>query len=120
MGDGDKIGAAKHTGRNVGVIVGALLLGGGIYMFQMSSKKANEGKMADLEAFRSAYAKKCEAPAFQGPASAQLRDAYLNSNTLPQAVSKQLALLGSGSSCDEVTRALKAADFPMMAAAKTP
>jgi hypothetical protein len=120
MGDGDKIGAARHTGRNVGVILGVLLLAGGIYWFQMSAKKANEGKMVDLEAFRAAYAKKCDAPAFQGETPAQLRDAYLSSNTLPQTVSKQLALLGSGSSCEEVTRALKAADFPMMATAKTP
>ncbi len=115
MGDDDKIGAAKHTGRNMGVLVGVLALGGGIWWFQMSSKKQDEGKLADLEAFRAAYAQKCEAPAFAGKASEVLVDAYLNSATLPGAVQKQLTLLNSGTSCDEVTRALKAADFPMLA-----
>jgi len=115
---GEKIGAAKHMGRNLGVIVGVLALAGGIIGFQMYSGKQDTAKLATLEAFRSAYAQKCGAPpAFQGPAPEALRSAYLSSGTLPGTVEKQLALIGSGTPCEDVARALRAADYPMATAA---
>ena len=108
-----RIGAESHAGRNVGITIGVVALGAVIFGFTSYSNKQDAGKLAQLESFRSAYADKCEAPSFRGEAAPLLKDAYLRSERLQAAVTKQQAALNSGTPCDEVARALKAADFPM-------
>ena len=108
-----RIGAESHVGRNVGIMVGVVALGVAILGFTSYSNKQDAAKLAQLESFRSAYADKCEAPAFRGEATSLLKDTYLRSERLQAAVEKQQAALSSGAPCDEVARALKAADFPM-------
>jgi hypothetical protein len=44
-----------------------------------------------------------------------VRDAYLTSPTLQAAVAKQGSALEAGASCEEVLKALRAADFPIPA-----
>lgn len=108
-----RIGVESHVGRNVGIIAGVVALGAGIFGFTSYSNKQDGAKLARLESFRSAYAEKCEAPAFRGEAAPLLKDTYLRSERLQAAVEKQQAALSSGTPCDEVARALKTADFPM-------
>ena len=114
-----KIGAEHHVGRNVGIAVGIVLLGAGIFGFTSYSSKQDAARLEKLEAFRAAYAEKCEAPAFSAPASGVLRDTYLRSERLQAAVDKQHAALTSGAPCEEIARALKQADFPMPSPAST-
>ena len=109
-----RIGAESHVGRNVGIAVGVVALGAAIFGFTSYSNKQDAGRLAQLESFRSAYADKCEAPAFRTEASPLLKDTYLRSERLQTAVEKQQAALTSGVACDEITRALRAADFPML------
>ena len=108
-----RIGAESHVGRNVGIVVGVVALAAGIFGFTSYSNKQDAAKLAQLESFRSAYADKCEAPAFRSEATSRLKDTYLRSERLQAAVEKQQAALSSGTPCDEVARALRAADFPM-------
>lgn len=108
-----RIGAESHVGRNVGIVVGVVALGAAIFGFTSYSNKQDAAKLAQLESFRAAYADKCEAPAFRGEAAPLLKDTYLRSERLQAAVGKQQAALSSGTPCDEIARALKAADFPM-------
>jgi hypothetical protein len=116
-----KIGAESHAGRNVGILVGVVAVGAAIFGFTSYSNRQDAAKLAQLESFRSAYADKCEAPSFRAEAPALLKDTYLRSERLQAAVDKQQAALSSGTPCDEIARALKAADFPMpQASSSTP
>lgn len=110
-----KIGAAHHYGRNVGIVVGALLLGAGAVGLTMYNSRQEAATLTQLEAFRSLYADKCEVPAFRGEASSVVKDAYLRSAVLRDALAKQQTALQAGAPCDEVARALKAADYPLPA-----
>jgi hypothetical protein len=111
-----KIGAESHAGRNVGMIVAVVALAVGIFVYTSYSGKQDSAKLGQLETFRAAYAEKCEVPSFRGEAPALLKDTYLRSDRLQAAVEKQNAALQAGTPCEEVGRALKAADFPMTAA----
>jgi hypothetical protein len=108
-----RIGAESHVGRNVAIVVGVVALGAAIFGFTSYSNKQDAAKLAQLESFRAAYADKCEAPSFRGEAAPLLKDTYLRSERLQAAVDKQQAALNAGAPCEEIARALKAADFPM-------
>jgi hypothetical protein len=115
-----KIGAESHTGRNVGILIGVALLGAAIFGFTSYSNKQDASKLAQLESFRAAYADKCEAPSFRGEAAPLLKDAYLRSERMQAAVETQQAELQAGAPCEEIARALKAADFPLPQASSSP
>jgi hypothetical protein len=108
-----KIGAAHHYGRNAGIIVGALLLGALAVWLTIHDSREDAATLTQLEAFRSLYADKCEAAGFQGEASSVVKDAYLRSAVLREALAKQQTALQAGAPCEEVARALKAADYPL-------
>jgi hypothetical protein len=110
-----KIGAAHHYGRNAGIIVGALVLGALAVGLTIYNSREDAATLTQLEAFRSLYADKCEAAGFQGEASSMVKDAYLRSAVLREALAKQQAALQAGAPCEEVARALKAADYPLPA-----
>ena len=108
-----KIGAESHVARNVGIVVAVVTLGASIFLYTSYSNRQDATKLAQLDSFRAAYAEKCEAPAFRGEAAQLLKDTFLRSERLQAAVEKQNAALQSGTPCEEIARALKAADFPM-------
>jgi hypothetical protein len=108
-----KIGTPSHTGRNLGLLGGVLLLGAAGFGFYRWSAGQDAQKVASLEAFRTAYADKCDAPAWRGATPALVRDTYLNSSRLQDAVARQQAALDKGVACDEVLKSLKQADFPL-------
>jgi hypothetical protein len=115
-----KIGVESHVGRNLGIAVAVVGLGAAIFGFTSYSNKQDAAKLGQLETFRAAYAEKCEAPSFRGEASSLLKDTYLRSERLQAAVDKQQAALASGAPCDEVARALRAADFPVPQPSSSP
>lgn len=108
-----KIGTPSHAGRNLGMVIGVLALGGGIAWFTMHGSKADTANLAKLDTFRAAYAQKCDAASFRGEPSPMLRDTYVRSTRLQETVDKQSAALAAGTSCDDVLKALKNADFPL-------
>ncbi len=108
-----KIGAASHIGRNVGIVDGALLIVAAIVGYTSYSSRQDGERLAQLESFRGAYADKCDVAAFRTPAPPLLKDTYLKTERLQAAVAKQQAALQAGASCEEIGRALRAADFPM-------
>ncbi len=108
-----KIGVESHIGRNVGILVGVVAVGAAIFGFTSYSNRQDATKLAQLESFRAAYAEKCEAPSFRGESTSLLKDTYLRSERLQAAVEKQQAQLSSGVPCDEISKALRAADFPI-------
>lgn len=108
-----KIGAESHVGRNVGILVGVVAVAAVIFGVTSYMSRQDAAKLSQLETFRAAYADKCEAPAFRGEAAPLLKDTYLKSERLQAAVATQQSALSSGTPCEEIARALKAADFPM-------
>jgi hypothetical protein len=108
-----KIGIAHHYVRNAAIGAAAIVVGLGVVAFSTYSSRQDAAKLAQLEAFRGAYADKCEAADFSGDASPVLRDTFLRSQRLQDAVAKQHAALEAGAPCDEIARSLKTADFPM-------
>jgi hypothetical protein len=108
-----KIGAASHLGRNAAIVVVTLAVALGVVAYTVHSGQEDGTLMAQLEQFRAAYAQKCDAPAFQGEPSALLKDTFLKSERLQATVAKQQTALAAGTPCEEVSRALRAADFPM-------
>jgi hypothetical protein len=110
-----KIGAKSNTGRTMMWIVGAVVAVGGMGAFYMMSGSSNEPKLKALEDFRGAFAAKCNNPEFSTPASQFLKDQFLNSSLLQDAVTKQATALQGGASCADVEQALKAASFPLAA-----
>jgi len=79
----------------------------------------DEPKMRALESFRSAFAQKCNNAEFGAPASTFLKDQFLNSSVLQEAVTKQAAALQGGASCADVEQGLRAASFPLSARPRT-
>ena len=110
-----KIGAEKHHGRTIMWIVGALASAVGIFVFYRSSASNDEPKLRALAEFRSAFAQKCNSAEFGGPTPAFVKDQFLNSTALQEAVTKQAAALQGGASCADVEQGLRAASFPMSA-----
>jgi hypothetical protein len=108
-----KIGVAHHYVRNVAIGAAAVIVGLGVVAFSTYSGRQDTAKLTDLEAFRAAYADKCEAADFSGESPPVLRDTFLRSERLQQAVAKQRAALEAGAPCEEIARSLKTADFPM-------
>jgi hypothetical protein len=108
-----KIGAPSHLARNLGFIAAAAALGAGIWGFYRHSAAVDDAKLAKLEAFRSAYAEKCDAANWRGQAPSVLRDNYLDSERLQQVVDQQNAALAGGTDCETVLKALKTAEYPL-------
>ncbi len=107
-----KIGAASHWGRNLAIAVGAVLLAVGSLGLSIYSNREDAATLNGLEAFRSAFADKCDVEYFRGEASSVVKDTYLRSEPLREAIAKQQQALQSGASCEEIARAHKAADYP--------
>ncbi|MGZ4288294.1 MAG: hypothetical protein ACXVW5_29385, partial [Solirubrobacteraceae bacterium] len=76
--------------------------------------------LRELAQFSSAYATQCDAPGFSAPPPPVVRDAYVHSHALQHVVAREAAALEAGASCDEVTQALRAADFPAPLPARPP
>jgi hypothetical protein len=114
-----KIGAKSNTGKTILWIGGALVAVGAMVTFYKMSGTNDEPKMRALEEFRSSYAQKCNNAEFSAPASAFLKDQFLNSTVLQEAVTKQAAALAQGASCADVEQGLRAASFPLSAHSHT-
>lgn len=108
-----KIGTTSHLVRNVMMVAAVATIGGGIWVFQSSTNKTNAAALTKLETFRAAYAEKCDAPSWRGESAPLVRETYLRSTKLQDTVSKQQTALSGGATCEDVFKALKAADLPM-------
>jgi hypothetical protein len=114
-----KIGAASNRGRNVMWIVGAVIAAVAMGAFYKLSASNDEPKLRALDDFRAAYAQKCNNAEFAGDAPAYLKDQYLKSDALQQAVQKQAQALQAGTSCADIEQALRTASFPLGAKNKS-
>jgi hypothetical protein len=114
-----KIGAPSHTARNIGVAIGLAVVSAAGFGFYRWSSAQDAQKLASLEAFRSAYAEKCDAPQWKGEPAPLVRDTFLNSSRLQDTIATQKAALDRGTPCEDVLKALKSADFPLPQVPKT-
>jgi hypothetical protein len=83
-------------------------------------KREDATNLRTLAEFSSAYAVQCDVPEMLAPPPLAVRDAYVHSRALQDVVTRQRAALASGASCEEVTQALRAADFPAPLPAHSP
>jgi hypothetical protein len=106
-----KIGAPSHLVRNVAVVVAAAGLGLGIWAYSAHSATQDAQRLAPFDQFRSLYAEKCGVPSYAGPAADVVKDAYLTSAPIRDAITKQTTALQGNTTCEEVQAALKSVDF---------
>jgi hypothetical protein len=115
------IGRAHHRRRNRWIAFGVIVAALGVTSHRVYWGQQDKAATAQLEHFQAAYAQRCDAAAFPDSSAAMLKGLYLGSSTLRAVVDRQLTALESGASCDAVSRALRAADFPLPATPeKTP
>ncbi|SRR5258706_11089690 len=119
--DGDtKLRSPWHMGRNL-LILGMLAAAAvAAIMFTMHSSGADTARMVRFDAFRQAYADKCNVPAYAKAPPDVIKEAYLGSVPLQAAVDEQASALASGATCEAVARALKAKDFAVPAPGPAP
>jgi hypothetical protein len=114
-----RIGGAPHPRRNRWLLAGlfgaAAVIGG--YYALVGWHDARE--LSQLEAFRAAYAQRCD-PRFAEPAARIVEEQYLGSSALQAEVDRQLAALQRGDGCTRVSIALKQAGFPLPTPAAAP
>ena len=108
-----KIGAESHVGRNVGIVVGVVGVGAGNLRLHVVLEQAGHGQAGAARELPLGVRRQVRGAVVPCEASSLLKDTYLRSERLQAAVDKQQAALAGGAPCDEVARALKAADFPM-------
>jgi len=84
------------------------------------NRRQDAAHLHELLQFSSAYATDCDAPELNAPLPPAVRGAYLRSPALQEVVARQTAELASGASCDDVTQALRNADFPAPLPARPP
>jgi hypothetical protein len=111
--DSTHIGPAHHPVRNYLIIAGAVLMGVAVGLYTWQVRAADADRSAQLDAFRTHYGEACGVAALAEPTPRMVRDLFVRSSRLQSVVSAQADALMRGVSCDEVTRALKAADFPL-------
>lgn len=109
------LGPPRHRRRNLFIAFGALVFALVAGAFALTARRAAPAKVEALEAFRAAYARTCDVPALAEPATPLMRDVYLRSPRLQATVAAQADALAAGAPCETVTRALRAADFPLPA-----
>ncbi len=110
-----KIGAPTHMARNLFVLLGVGAVVAAFIVFNSYQSKQDATKLQALDTMRGLYAQTCDAPQWNEQVPPVVRDTYLNSSHLQGVVEAQTAALRAGASCEDVTRALRAADFPMPA-----
>jgi hypothetical protein len=113
QGEGQKIGVAPHRRRNLWLLFGLLAAAFTMAAYYALLGRHNASEMQDLERFRAAYAQKCHAPRFAEPTPPMLKELYLSSSLLQAVIRQQSIALEGGASCEVVSKALRAADFPV-------
>lgn len=111
-----KIGAAPHWRRNLWLVVAVAAAAATLTIYYAFLGRHDAREVAQLEKFRAAYAQRCDSPGFADQTPAIVRETYLNSAALRDAVDRELVELQNGVSCDAIYKALRAADFPILAA----
>jgi hypothetical protein len=118
--DGNLKRGSWHMGRNL-LIMGVLAAAAAAaVVFQMRSSAADATRMERFDAFRQAYADRCNVPAYAKAPPDVVKSTYLGSAAVQAAVDEQAAALASGMPCDAVARALKAKDFAVPAPGAAP
>ena len=111
----ERIGAPSHWRRNLWLFLAAIAATAVIGGYYAATLRTDANEMSRLDQFRATVAESCEAPEFAQPAPPVLKDLYLSSAKLREAVDRQQAALEAGASCESVYKALRAADYPMPA-----
>ena len=106
-----KIGAPSHAARNLLVLAAIIGAAAAIWGWTRYSSANDAAKLAPFDQFRALYAEKCGVPEYAGPAAPVVRDDYLTSAPIRDAIGKQLTALNAGATCDEVRAQLKSVDF---------
>ena len=115
MGADDDLRKPSHPLRAVLVALAVIGAGVGIWGYTRSVAQRDQAQLGPFDAFRVAYAEKCNVPSYAGPAARLIRDDYLTSAPIRDEVARQLAALNQGASCQEVWTKLKAVDFTVPA-----
>ena len=103
--------APSHNLRWIVIAVGALVVGAAFYFMNAYSNKQDAAVMQRFDAFRAAYAEKCNLPDYAGAPPEMIQKQYISSPAIQAAVDKELAALQAGATCIEVADALKKVDL---------
>jgi hypothetical protein len=106
-----KIGAPSHLVRNLAVVLALGAAAAGVYGFSSYEDQRENARLSRFDAFRAAYADKCNVPSYAGPVTEVVRDDYLTSPPMQVEIDRQLAALNGGAACEAVALALKKVDL---------
>jgi hypothetical protein len=109
------IGSAPHTIHNImlgvaALVVMAVLIG----LFAWRTSRSDGAATAELSQFRQTMYNRCKDPQFAGPADSQLTSLYADSSRMRTVVVEQFhQLQRDNADCQQVAKALRAADYPI-------
>jgi hypothetical protein len=106
-----KVSAPSHATRNFVILGGVALAIAIIFMYSHANAQRDEKKLTRFDAFRAAYAEKCNVPSYANTQPEVVNNDYLTSPGIQAEVDRQLAALNSGASCEAVVAKLKAVDL---------
>ena len=108
------IGRAHHVIRNTLLSLAVAVGLGGIVVFYWQASKSNAAAAVELTEFRQMMYNRCGDVQFAGTLDPKLAGLYADSSRMRSAVVKQSRLLQSGgTSCGDVEKALRSADYPI-------
>ncbi len=112
---GVRLDPPSHRGRNLAIIVAGVLMVAGFFLYTHTNDQRDDQKLARFDAFRAAYADKCNVPAYAGTQPQVVNNDFLTSPGIQAEVDRQLAALNAGGSCDDVVAKLKRVDLAVPA-----
>jgi hypothetical protein len=115
-----KIGAPSHLVRNLAVVVAIGGLAAGIWAYSSHAAAQDVQRLAPFDQFRALYAEKCGVPSYAGAPADVVKDAYLTSTHVQDAVAKQTVALQGNATCEDVQSAMRAVDFIVPKATPAP
>lgn len=110
----EHIGPEPHTMRNIFLATGIALFIALLSLFYWHTRKDSNVAVGELEQFREAMYHRCGGQQFSGPAEQQLTQLYVDSSRMRSVVVQQFhQLQRANANCEEVVKALRAADYPI-------
>ncbi len=113
--DSMDVRASSHWTRNGIIVVVLIAAAVGVWRYSQYSSTQDTTRLERFDAFRAAYAEKCNVPAYAGPVAEVVRDDYLTSDPIKLEVDRQTAALKRGVACETVVAKLKAVDLAIPA-----
>ena len=112
--EAEHIGPEPHVLRNALIALGIVIMAGLIGLFYQRMGREKSAAASELQQFHQAMFNRCGGDQFQGSPEPKLVELYADSSRMRSAVVQQFhQLQRPTTSCDDVRKALRSADYPL-------